>query len=76
MKNKINKFIINKYNFQLYNILLKINKITKHLLNNKKDYNSKKFLFIYINKKKKIIYYYKKNKKFFLIENILKLYDN
>ncbi|WXB47293.1 MAG: 30S ribosomal protein S15 [Candidatus Shikimatogenerans sp. Tmey] len=79
MKNKnfnIYKGIINNNNYQFINILLKINKITQHLLNNKKDYNSKKFLFIYINKKKKIISYYKKKKKYFLIKDILKIYGN
>ncbi|XBT18224.1 MAG: 30S ribosomal protein S15 [Candidatus Shikimatogenerans sp. Tser] len=61
--NKKNNKIYNKYNYQLYLVLKKIKNINKHLLFNKKDYNSKKFLFIYINKKKKIISYFKKKKK-------------
>ncbi|XBT18412.1 MAG: hypothetical protein ABNO50_00215 [Candidatus Shikimatogenerans sp. Tduv] len=74
--NKIINKEINKYNYELYKILLKINNIKKHLFINKKDYNTKRFLFIYINKKKKIIKYFKKKKKMKLIKNILKKYDN
>ncbi|XBT18860.1 MAG: 30S ribosomal protein S15 [Candidatus Shikimatogenerans sp. AspAUS03] len=59
MKNSF-KINIIKYNY-LTKIILKINNLNNHLMNNKKDYNSKRTLFILLNKKKKIIKYLTKN---------------
>ncbi|XCC45338.1 MAG: 30S ribosomal protein S15 [Candidatus Shikimatogenerans sp. Ttur] len=61
MKNSSFK-VNNKFNYQLKLLFLKIKNINKHLLKNKKDFNSKKILLKLISKKKKMIYYFKHKK--------------